>query len=132
MGLVLMRGLALKKCMAGGKSALTSSSCFIFNRRVFSRNSASVSTICPPVCMEASSWIRNSLCVGSGKARTPDEQHNSRQATAAWGRCSKTAIFKRVGAAGFDRQNRETGLSLRERLFGEPKTLILHKLWQKK
>lgn len=66
MGLLLMRGLALKKCMAGGKSALMSSSCFILNRRASSRFSASVRTMRPPVCMEASCSMRAFLWPGSG------------------------------------------------------------------
>lgn len=99
MGLLLMRGLALKKCMAGGKSALITSSCFILKSAASSRCSASVSTIWPPVCMEASCSMRASLCLGSGMDRPPVKQYKSRHATAAWGRCSDTAIFQTVSGA---------------------------------
>lgn len=95
MGLDLMRGLALKKCMAGGDSAPDNSFCFIFNRRASSRCSASLSTICPPVCMEASRWIRASLWRGSGEVRTAVRRYKSRQTTAAaWGRCIIAATYR--------------------------------------
>lgn len=91
-GLALMRVLALKKCKAGGKSALQSSSCFSFIRTEFSRCSVSVSTICPPICMEASSLMRASLWRGSGCVRAPLKKYKSRQVSATWGRCLGTAM----------------------------------------
>ncbi|TNN85073.1 hypothetical protein EYF80_004727 [Liparis tanakae] len=70
-GLALMRSLALKKCTAGGNGALAISSRFSLNRSASSCRSASLSSSCPPVCMEASSRMRASLCRGSGPASTP-------------------------------------------------------------
>ena len=92
MGLVLMSCLALKKCMAGGNSGLIISSIFILNRSVSSCCSASVSTICPPVCMEVSSCIRASLSRGSGMDSPQDKQHRTKKTTAAWGRCNWRAF----------------------------------------
>lgn len=99
MGLFLMSCLALKKCMAGGKLSFSSSSCFIFSRRASSRRSASVSDSCPPVCMEASSFIRASLCLGSGTDRPPVKKSSSKQSTAAWGRCNRAAIAWKAGGS---------------------------------